>query len=89
MIIIVFRYDLHVNPKKYALFAIKNHCKISEDTDLNGIPVVSVYCYQIVVMNKSRSIAPQIYSIKRRSNSLPTNMLYYTKDVSFENHYLL
>jgi len=32
-------YDLRVNPKKCAVFAIKKHCKISEDMDLKGLPV--------------------------------------------------
>jgi len=82
-------YDLRVNPKKCAVFAIKNHCKLSEDMDLKGIPVVTEYCYLGVVINNSGSIAPQIASIKRRSNYLRANMRYYTKDLSFENQYLL
>ena len=57
--------------------------------DLKGIPVVTEYCYLGVVINNSGSIAPQIYSIKRRSNYLRANMRYYTKDLSFENQYLL
>jgi hypothetical protein len=57
--------------------------------DLKGIPVVTKYYCQIVVINNSGSIAPQIASIKRRSNYLRANMRYYTKDLSFENQYLL
>jgi hypothetical protein len=57
--------------------------------DLNGIPAVTEYCCQIVVINISGSIAPQIDSIKRRSNYLQPNIQYYTKDLSFENKYLL
>jgi hypothetical protein len=57
--------------------------------DLKGIPVVTKHRYQIVVINNSGSIAPQIASIKRRSNYLQANMQYYTKDLSFENQYLL
>jgi hypothetical protein len=78
-----------VNPKKCAVFATKNHCKLSKDMDLKGIPVVTEYCCQKVVINNSGSIAPQIASIKRHSNYLRANMLYYTKRLSFENQYLL
>jgi hypothetical protein len=39
--------------------------------------------------NNLYSIAPQIASIKCRSNYLRANMRYYTKDLSFENKYLL
>jgi hypothetical protein len=53
------------------------------------IPVVTEYCCQIVVINNSGSIAPQIDLIKHRFNYLWANMRYYTKDVSFENQYLL
>jgi hypothetical protein len=74
-----------VNPKKYAVFTVKNHCKLSEDMDLKGIPIVTEYCSQILVINNSGSIAPQIASIKRRSNYLRANMQYYTKDLPFEN----
>ncbi len=78
-----------MNSKKCAVFVIKNHCKLSEDMDLKGIPVVTEYCCQIVVINNSDSIVPQIASIKHRSNYLRANMRYYTKDLSFENQYLL
>jgi hypothetical protein len=63
-----------VNPKKCALFAIKNHCKLSEDRDLKGIPVVTEYCCQIVVINNLGSIAPQIDSIRCHCNYLQANM---------------
>ncbi len=39
-----------MNPKKCAVFAIKNHCKPSEHMDLKGIPIVTEYCCQIVVI---------------------------------------
>jgi hypothetical protein len=78
-----------VNLKKCAVFAIKNHCKLSEDMDLKGIPIVTKYRYQLVVINNSGNILPQIDSIKRRSNYLRANMQYYTKDLSFDNKYLL
>jgi hypothetical protein len=57
--------------------------------DLKGIPFVIEYYFQIVVINNSGSILLQIASIKRRSNYLRANMLHYTKDLSFENQYLL
>ncbi len=50
--------------------------------------------YPILLINRGfqnnlYTIAPQIDSIKRRSNYLRANMRYYTKDFSFENQYLL
>ncbi len=75
--------------KKCAVFAIKNRCKLSEDMDLKGIPFFTKYCCQIVVINNSGNIAPQINSIKRRSNYLRASIRYYTKDLSFENQFLL
>ncbi len=58
-----------MNPKKCAIFAIKNHCKLSEDMDLRGIPVVTRYCCQIVVIKI-------IYKVLRcrshQSNIVPT-----------------
>jgi hypothetical protein len=57
--------------------------------DLKGIPVVTEYCYLGVVIKNWGSVAPQIDSIKRRSNYLRAKMWYYTKDLSFENQYLL
>ncbi len=39
-----------MNPNKCAVFDIKNHYKLSEDMDLKGIPVVTEYCCQIVVI---------------------------------------
>jgi hypothetical protein len=40
-------------------------------------------------INNISSIASQTDSIKRRSNYLQANMRYYTKDLLFENQYLL
>jgi hypothetical protein len=57
--------------------------------DLKGIPVVTEYCCQIVAINNSGSITPQIASIEHRSNYLRANMRYYMNDLSFENQYLL
>jgi hypothetical protein len=58
-----------VNPKKCAVFAIKNHCRLSEDMDLKSIPVVTEYFCQIVVIKI-------IYTVLRRrshqSNDVPT-----------------
>ncbi len=58
-----------MNPKKCAVFAIKNCCKLSEDMDLKGIPIVTEYFCQIVVIKI-------IYTVLRRrshqSNVVPT-----------------
>ncbi len=58
-----------MNPKKCAVFAIKNHCRLSEDMDLKSIPVVTEYFCQIVVIKI-------IYTVLRRrshqSNDVPT-----------------
>jgi hypothetical protein len=53
--------------------------------DLKGIPVVTEYYCQMVVINNSGSIALQIDSIKPCSKYLRANMWYYTKDLSSEN----
>jgi hypothetical protein len=50
--------------------------------------------YRILLSNSSYqnnlcSIAPQIDSIKRLAKYMPAKMWYYTKDLSFENQYLL
>jgi hypothetical protein len=63
-----------MNPKKCAVFTIKNYSKLSEDMDFKGIPVFTEYCCQIVIINHSGSIAPQINSIKLRSNYMRANM---------------
>ncbi len=62
--------------KKCVVLAIKNHYKLSEDMDLKGIPIK---CCQIVFINNSDSIAPQIDSIKRFFNYLQKNMQYFLK----------
>jgi hypothetical protein len=62
-------HDLRVNPKKYTVFAIKNHCKLSEDMYLKGIPVVTEYCCQIVVI---KIIYVVLRSRSHQSNVVPT-----------------
>jgi hypothetical protein len=53
-----------VNPKKYAVFTIKNHYKLSEHMDLKGIRIVTEYCCQIVIIKI-------IYTVfRRRSHQL-------------------
>ena len=83
-------YDLRINPKKCAIFAIKNHKKIDEKkTKLHGIPVATEYCYLGITLNHSGSLEPHLDRIKQRSNYLRANMRYYTHDLSFQNQYLL
>jgi len=53
------------------------------------VPIVDEYCYLGVQIDHSGSLAPQLDRIKKRSNYLRANMRYYTKDLSFENQYLL
>jgi hypothetical protein len=78
-----------VNPKKCSVLVIKNHCKLSEEIYLKGIPIFTEYCCQIVVINNLGSIAPQVDYIKSHSNYLRANRQYYMKDLSFENQYLI
>ncbi len=82
-------YDLIVNPKKCGIFAVKNHNKITDEMNLRGIPVVSEYCYLGVTLDESGSLWSHLEKIKKRSNYLRANMRYYSKDLSFENQYLL
>ncbi len=51
-------YELRINPKKCAIFAIRNHHKIDDDMNLRGIPVTNEYCYLGVTIDHSGSIEP-------------------------------
>jgi hypothetical protein len=51
-------FDLRVNPKRCAIFAIRGHRKISEDMNLHGIPRRTEYCYLGVILEHSVSINP-------------------------------
>jgi hypothetical protein len=46
-------FALIVNLKKFGIFTIKNHFKISSEMDFRGIPVMPKYCYLGVTMNES------------------------------------
>jgi hypothetical protein len=63
-----------VNPKKYAVFTIKNHCKLSEDMDLKGILVFSAYYCQIVVIKI-------IYTVLRRRSHQSNVVLTICKPI--------
>lgn len=82
-------HDLLINPKKCAVFAVRNHAKISPDANLQGIPVATEYCYLGVTINDSGSIEPQLQRIQQRSKYLRANLGYYTQHLSLENQYLL
>ncbi len=58
-----------MNPKKCAVFAIKNHCKLSEDMDLKGISPITIYCCQIVVI---KIIYTVLYRWSTPLNVVPT-----------------
>ncbi len=78
-------YELRINPKKWAIFAIRNHRKIDGKMNLRDIPVTNEYCYLGVTIDHSSSIEPQLEKIQKRSNYLRAHMRYYIKDLSFEN----
>ena len=83
-------FQLRINPKKCAIFAIRGHDKLNKiKPNLQGVPVQQEYCYLGVTIDHSGSLAPQLDRIKTRSNYLRANIRYYTNDLSFENQYLL
>ena len=80
------RYNLKINPKKSAIFAVKNHDKLTKrEFDLRDIPIVSEYCYLGVTIDNRGSIAPHVDRVKRRSAYLRSQMRYYARHLSFEN----
>ena len=82
-------YNLKINPKKSAVFAVKGHQKLNKGIDLRGIPVKSTYCYLGVTVDDCGSIEPHLDHIEKRSSYLRSNMSYYTRHLSFENQYLI
>jgi hypothetical protein len=85
-----------MNPHVIISFELEKICSICHQKSLQtlgrhgifkGIPANIKYRYKIVIMNSLSSIAPQIDSIKRRSNYLRANMLYHKKDLFFKNKY--
>ncbi len=77
--------------KKSWIFAVKNHFKITSEADLRGIPVLREYCYLGGTMDEWDRFYCHLEKIqkKKRSNYLRANMLYYSRDLSLENQYLL
>jgi hypothetical protein len=49
------RYNLTINTKKSAVFAIKEHTKLDK-LDLRGIPIVQNYCYLGATIDHSGNI---------------------------------
>ena len=83
------RFNLRVNPKKSAIFCVKNHTKLGSEMNLFGIPVVREYCYLGVTVNDSGSIIPHLNRVEQRSSYLRSHMRYYVCQLSFENQFLL
>jgi hypothetical protein len=82
-------YVLFINSKKFAIFAVRNHCQIEEDAELRGIPILTEYCYLGVTIDHVGSIEPHLERMQKRSNYMLENMHYHLKDLSFFNNYLL
>jgi hypothetical protein len=63
------RYNLRINPKKSAIFAVKAHCKLAryDEINLRGIQVVKEYCYLGVNLDESGTIKPHLSKIRQRS----------------------
>ena len=78
-------FELRINPKKCAIFAVRDHSRITAQMNLQGIPVATEYCYLGVTIDNTGSINPQLDRMQQRSNYLRANMRYYVKDLSFEN----
>ncbi len=73
------------------ILAMKRHNKITDEMDLRGISImIPEYRYLRETFNfELGRFYPHLKKIIKRSNYLCANMRYYSKDLSFENQYLL
>ncbi len=58
------RFNLKMNAKSSAAFAVKGHNKLTDAHNMHGIQMVTEYCYLGVTMNDSGSIAPHPNKVK-------------------------
>ena len=80
-------YELKINPKKSAILLVKGHEKL--ETDVCGIQIQERYKYLGINIDNKGSIAPHLKLTKQRSNYLRSHMRYFTRDLSFENQYMV
>ncbi len=82
-------FNLRINAKKCAIFAVRRQKRILSEADLRGIPVTNDYPYLGVIIDDSESIEPQLQWMQQRLKYVQAHIRYYVKHLSFENQMLL
>ncbi len=63
--------------KPRAIFAVKGHRNIAEETNLKEISITTEYYYLEVLLKHSGSIETHLKKIHQRSKYLHANLVYY------------